>query len=292
MRKVLDRCNMAASVFIAMGIALVGTMTLNIGLVIQKSEANKLPIINFRNPKSFLYFLACGKWILGTFLTFIGWGAFFLAVTLAPVSLIAPLNNAGVLVLVLIAVSILRETISLFEWSGVILTILSVIIMGITAEQAQEAGSAFNPQLLVIFVFLSLLILILAYIVHILYLPTKYGILLSLTAGISTGLGAVFTKALSTTWDETLFFFNMNIYLLLIFQTISFITLQAAFQQERAIIVVPVTNSFGTLIPLIIGIFVFMETVSSLQVLGILGIIVGTSILFQFGDQTPTKSGE
>jgi multidrug transporter EmrE-like cation transporter len=73
--------------------------------------------------------------------------------------------------------------------------------------------------------------------------------------------------------------------LVAIFQILSFLTLQTAFQQERATIIVPLFNSFATLLPLVYGVFIFSEIVPIGQLVGILLIVLGASALFQFSGQ-------
>ena len=95
---------------IAIIIALTGTIILNIGFALQKSEVENLPVISLRELKSTSKaFLACKRWLLGTGLTSFGWLFFLIAISLAPLTVIAPLGNVGILVLVFLAIVYFKE---------------------------------------------------------------------------------------------------------------------------------------------------------------------------------------
>ena len=113
------------------------------------------------------------------------------------------------------------------------------------------------------------------------WFPTKSGSVLGIASGITAGLGATYTKLLSLVHDEIAVIFFILL-IIIVFQILSFISLQAAFKEERATIVVPLFNSFSALLPIIFGVGVFYEVVPMGQMLGILLIVVGSSMLFRY----------
>ncbi|MFX0149689.1 MAG: EamA family transporter [Candidatus Hodarchaeota archaeon] len=269
-------------------LVLIGTATLNIGFLLQKSEAHKLPnILINKSFESFLKFFQCRKWILGTSLTSIGWILFLIAVSLAPISLIAPLNNSGIIILALIATIYFGEKFRSFEWMGFGAIIIGIILISFTANISNtEENLNFDSSLLLLTVMIALLIFLGIGIVQYFQFPNKTGAFLGATSGLFGGLGAVFTKSLTITFvhGNELIVILANLVLFILSQLLSFVFLQTAFRKERAILVVPLFNSFTTLIPVIIGLIAFYEVITGVQLFGIALILIGSSALFQFSD--------
>ncbi|MHA1944947.1 MAG: DMT family transporter [Candidatus Hodarchaeales archaeon] len=265
-------------------IALIGTCSLNIGFLLQKSEASDLPSIKGQRIfETLTLVLKCRKWLFGTLLTSTGWILFLIAITLAPLSVIAPLNNAGVLVLVLFAILYLNEKLNLYEWIGLASIILGVILIPIFSHSQTTENSIFDSSFVLIVTLLMIIGLLLLGIIQNKLAPTKSGAFLGFASGITGGLGAVYTKVLSLVYDDIasiIFVF----FWFLVFQLLSFLTLQTAFQRERATVVVPLFNSFSTLLPVVFGVLAFYETIPIGQMFGIILIVVGASALFQFSE--------
>jgi uncharacterized membrane protein len=265
-------------------IALIGTCSLNIGFLLQKSEASDLPSIKGQKIlETLALVLKCRRWLFGTLLTSTGWILFLIAITLAPLSVIAPLNNAGVIVLVLFAILYLKEKLNLYEWIGLAAIIFGVILIPIYSIPQTTGISIFDSSFVLLLTLLMIIGLFILGIIQNKLAPTKSGSFLGFVSGITGGLGAVYTKVLSIIYDD---FFSLIIVvtLFLIFQLLSFLTLQTAFQRERATVVVPLFNSFSTLLPVIFGVIAFYETIPIGQMIGIFFIVIGASALFQFSD--------
>ena len=265
-------------------IALIGTCSLNIGFLLQKSEASDLPSIKGQRIfETLSLVLKCRKWLFGTLLTSTGWILFLVAITLAPLSVIAPLNNAGVLVLVLFAILYLNEKLNVYEWIGLSAIILGVIFIPLFSESQTTENPIFDSSFLLTLTFLMSIGLILLGVIQNKLAPAKSGAYLGFASGITGGFGAVYTKVLSLVLDDMISII-LVFTLFLLFQLLSFLTLQTAFQRERATVVVPLFNSFSTLLPVVFGVLVFYETIPIGQMIGILFIVIGASALFQFSD--------
>ncbi|MHA1542093.1 MAG: EamA family transporter [Candidatus Hodarchaeales archaeon] len=265
-------------------IALIGTCSLNIGFLLQKSEASDLPSIKGQKIlETLTLVLKCRKWLFGTLLTSTGWVLFLIAITLAPLSVIAPLNNAGVLVLVLFAILYLNEKLNFYEWFGLAAIISGVILIPIFSIPQTTEIKTFDSSFVLLLTFLMIIGLSILGIIQNKLAPTKSGAFLGFASGITGGLGAVYTKVLSLVLDDIIsiiFVFSW----FLVFQLISFLTLQTAFQRERATVVVPLFNSFSTLLPVVFGVLAFYETIPIGQMIGIFLIVIGASALFQFSE--------
>lgn len=269
---------------IAIIIALTGTIILNIGFALQKSEVENLPTISFRELKNTAKaFLACKRWLLGTGLTSLGWIFFLIAISLAPLTVIAPLGNVGILVLVLLAFLYFKETLLGYEYLAFFAVMIGVFLISLNSTTA-ETVTDYDDLSLFILITLIVIILGLIGVIQYYWFPRNHGVFLGLISGITGGLGAVFTKIMTLSLQVPLEFLIFFI-LFVLSQGFSFMSLQSAFQKERALIVVPLFNSFSTIIPIIIGLFIFHEIVSLSLLMGILMILIGSSLLFRFSVQ-------
>ncbi|MCK4847832.1 MAG: EamA family transporter [Candidatus Heimdallarchaeota archaeon] len=265
-------------------IALSGTCALNIGFLLQKSDASNLPSIKSSNVlQTFLLVMKCRKWLLGTILTSTGWILFLIAISLAPLSVIAPLGNAGVLVLVVFAIIYLDEKLNFYEWIGLVIIIAGVILIPLFSPPLTAETLVFDSSFIIILTLVFIMSLLIIAIIQKRIAPTKSGAFLGIASGITAGLGAVYTKVLSLVFEE-IFLLLLVLTIFLIFQLISFLTLQTAFQRERATVVVPLFNSFSTLLPVIFGVLTFSESIPIGQMVGIILIVIGASALFQFSE--------
>jgi uncharacterized membrane protein len=276
---------------IAIIIALTGTIILNIGFALQKSEVKNLPVISLRELKSTVKaFLACKRWLLGSGLTSLGWLFFLIAISLAPLTVIAPLGNVGVLVLVFLAIVYFKEKLLGYEYIAFILVLVGVLIITLNSTTPVNITNYDSMQLFFLVILISSSVGLLG-IIQFSWFPKNRGTFLGLTSGITGGFGAVFTKTMTLSFQapiELILFFVLFV----LSQGLSFVSLQSAFQRERALIVVPLFNSFSTIVPIIIGLFVFHEIISPLQFVGILIIIIGSSTLFRFNMQQESSLDE
>ncbi len=274
---------------VAILLAVLGTSSINFGFLLQKSKADSITFSAKEPLTSILSILNQKLWLFGFFLTAIGWVFFLFAYSLAPVSIIAPLNNVGILVLVGVAVFWLKEKLSSFEWLGIIIVFLGIIIVSFSSIASETQEIAFERLSLVLTTLICLILLSTTLIFPYIFNKRSSGIFYSIASGIAGGLAAIFTKILTivlTDLNELIIFAAIFLF----FQTLSFLTLQAGFQEERAMITIPLFNSFSTIVPILGGIFIFLETLNVFQILGILFMLLGSSALFNFS--TPSKEKE
>ncbi|MHA1975483.1 MAG: DMT family transporter [Candidatus Hodarchaeales archaeon] len=275
---------------IAIFVALFGTIILNIGFILQKSEAAQLPPFISKNISvTAKQILKCRRWMVGTLLTTCGWLFFLIAITLAPLTVIAPLSNAGVIILATIAYFYLRESLRMYEWIGFIAILVGVTFIPIYAIPITNNEIELNTFLLLGLTSVCLVGLLILKISQKILFPLKNGSILGIASGVTAGLGSAYTKLLGSLTEDVIPLVGALIFVA-IFQILSFLTLQTAFQQERATVVVPLFNSFATLIPLVYGVSIFAEVIPIGQLVGIILIVLGASALFQFsGEEFSSK---
>ncbi len=270
-------------------IAIAGSCILNLGFFLQKQQASQLPSFLPIKPIYFFKRLFTYKtWILGTFCTFIGWILYFLAIAVAPISVVAPVQNIGIIFLAFLAIILLNESFRFLELIGLGLTLFGLINISFESKSITLTNNLYDGSNLLIFLSFIILFVFLLLISQNFWFPDKSGILLGLISGISAGIGSIFTKLFTI---QVGFSFEAWLFLgiFILCQLISFFTLQTGFQRERAIVVVPIFFSFSTLIPTIAGLISFYETISLIQWVGILLIIIGTSTFFKFSNIENTK---
>jgi drug/metabolite transporter (DMT)-like permease len=242
---------------------------------------------------TFKEFMKCKIWIFGTLLGVGGWLLYFLALGMAPLSIIQPVLGFGMVVLALCAVFYLKESLKLLEWVAVIIVTLGVIMIGcsITPDRERAAVAIATHPLLLVTVLTIALAILSAAMTRIKKLGIGAEVSLGICCGFLFGTGAIYTKAMavdistSGSWILTDLFLSPYPYGVVGFNAIGFIVLQGAFQRGRALIVTPVGGGLGTLIPVVGGVIVFGEmfpqewVLSTLRITGLAIIIIGTVML-------------
>jgi drug/metabolite transporter (DMT)-like permease len=264
---------------------------LNIGFVLQKKAAATLPVIEeqsiWRNLRNFFTNIT---WLLGFLLININFFIFLFAVEFGSLSLVTPIAGVGLVVLVIFSFFYLKEPITKSEIIGIITIISGVIILGVT-NPASESTYTLNEMngffkeyraIIYIIIFTSLMIGMVTFSL-IKKIPIA-GALLGMSSGFASGLGVIFTKAVTGGFETSNFwatFVNAMkqwewwIYFLLLlgFNIASTIFLQLGYQKSKAVIVSPLFSIASLVIPVLGGLIIFLEW-STYSI----GIIAGKSI--------------
>lgn len=222
------------------------------------------------------------RWVLGTSATTLGWVLFVYATSLGDISLVQPLMSAGDFILVVLAVLFLSEKLSKYEWAGVILTILGAVALAWDprgAEPQEYSRIAF-----------WLLVAITVGIGGALFLFNQSSerpeVLLAPIVGLSFGLGAVLTKAMTANRLEDgkqaldiVLLIDPLLYAVVVANAIGLVLLQVAFRRGRASVIVPIQLALANAVTVIAGLVVFSETISISRWIGIVLIVLGTALL-------------
>lgn len=271
-------------------IAITGSCVLNLGFFLQKQEASQLPSFFPLRPIYFFQNLLSRKiWILGTFCTCIGWILNFFAIAIAPITIIAPFQNVGIIFLAFLAVIFLNESFHSLELIGLGFTLFGLLCISFESNTMIYTNNFYDGNCTFIYLSFIMIFVFIMVIGQKIWFPDKLGVLLGLVSGISAGIGSIFTKLLTI---ELGFSIEAGLFMgiLILCQIISFFTLQTGFQRERAMILVPIFFGFSTLIPTIGGLISFYEKISLIQWVGILLIIIGTSSFFKFSNNKKFKN--
>ncbi|MFX0070954.1 MAG: DMT family transporter [Candidatus Hermodarchaeota archaeon] len=255
-------------------VGIIAYTLLYLGKVIQKYA-----IENIKEKKS-IKNIHSGTWIFGTFLTALFLVIHWIALLIAPINIIAPLEGIGLIFFLIFSHILLKEKLIKIEFFGIILVIIGtfcVTFFNPNLSTIQKADYNFNS-----FIILTIFILAIEFVlIFILTLkkPKFVGLLLSITAGTFMALETV-TKRITVIPDITItIIFSI---LTIVFGILSLFFTQLAFAKTKANIVIPSFTSTSISLAIIIGIIVLNESIILIQIIGIFLIITGVIFLTAF----------
>lgn len=112
-------------------LAILAYTTLNVGLVLEKRGAVELPAIETAGVgRSLRSFIRNPWWLTGFLLTNVQLVPLFAALSLGPLSLVAPMTGVGLVVLAGLSVAFLREPFSRWMALGITLTVAGIAVLG------------------------------------------------------------------------------------------------------------------------------------------------------------------
>ncbi len=281
------------SVFLGVLLAVIATSLINYSNFIQKRELGKLPRIGSESPlKTIRAFLNCAPWLRAQGIQIIGAWTHNIAVGIAPLSIVQPINASGVCLLVVLAITRLREKPSIVDWLGIASIVSGVISLGITLVRTPGGKHEYRPLILWFFVALMLIVSLSSLITSFIRRDERSSSFLGIGVGMMVGLTAVLTKTawsdITGRWGELKiagFVFSSSFWMAVALTIISMIFFQTALQRGAAVIVVPLVTGFSNMIPIIVGFVAFREPFPTgvvmifLRLLSILLIIGGATLL-------------
>ncbi len=180
-------------------LALACALTNNVGFLFKHRGACAAPEVDFRHP------FATARSLFGSRLFSIGmaiaaaaWLLHVAAMAVAPLSLVQSVLAGGVVLLALMAQRSFGLAISPRQWTGIVLTAVGLLVLGVTLPSVHGAHSRFSPAAMTAFE-ASLLVLGALLIAgrHLGASARLQGFMLGAAAGIMFGVSDVAVKALS-----------------------------------------------------------------------------------------------
>jgi len=277
---------------LAVILATAATVMINYSGYMQKRELDKLPLIGSQSPlQTVKAFLACRPWLEAQGLQFAGTFIKGIAVGLAPLSVVQPINTAGIAVLALLAITRLGERPSLSDWLGIGTIVTGLFMLGRSLIGVPSKAFSYNPFVLWFFVILFFAVAGVSLFNGITKKGKQAANLIALANGVLIGLTAVLIKLAwndfgSRFWAHGFRNALCSPYIWVVF-FLPFVTLvfdQMAMQRGKAIVVVPITTGMSNLIPIIIGLLAMHEPMPStagmfLLRLGSFFFIIGGAII-------------
>jgi drug/metabolite transporter (DMT)-like permease len=281
------------SIWSAIALSLVATSCYQLGAVMQKIGADRMPRIEFRlgQPDVVRAFFRSPVWLGGIAVTTAGWVLFLKAIANAPVSIVQPVLGFGLCLLAFLSVVLLKERLRPLEWCGIALVIGGIVLLGVSgAQEARRAASISPTALLVVSLAMAAL---LAGAVRLARagLGVPLPVVLGCATGVLIGLGALYSKALFVSLDAKSPEVAWLVFLpLTLIANVSGMWIQqAGFQHGRALIVVAmnaVTNKVVSIVGGMVTLGELLPAEASLalaRVAGFAAVLIGTAILARFG---------
>ncbi len=271
MPDLMDAATMAT--VLGMGIMLVAVTILNTGIVMQKKAVDRMPLFETMGTLAVLGRLARSPlWLVGWILNVVAVILNMVALGQADMTVIQPLHGVGLIVLVVLSRRYLQESISVREWVGVGLAVLSVAVLGVAGEQSQsvttpEAAVAqyLQPRALAMSIGIVTLGIVL-------WMSCRWprfrsgGVVLAFLSGTFSVVGLTFSKGLIVvvnleglgpaltrldTWVLAALFFAAAV--------LAIGLQQAALQRGKAVLVTPIISLTLVAVPVPVGAVIFGE---------------------------------
>ncbi len=281
-------------------IMLVATSMTNVGAVLQKKAVDALPPFD-KTP-----LLDSAKAVLRTPLWLVGWlmattalVGNMVALGLADISVIQPLNGFGLVVLALFSRAYLGERLTGLTLAGVGFVIGGVVIVGAVApasrafvDPGELLGVYLEPRALATLVGLVFAAGMLAVLAR--RVERVAGVLFALAAATCSVVGLTFSKGFFGLITLQGFVATLRLPgawlllgLLLTFSITALALQQLSFQRGRAVVVTSVFAATGVALPLVTGLLVFAERLQGAVWLAAALIVVGVVLL---GRRVPEAS--
>src|SRR5215475_412657 len=129
------------SIWTAIVLALLATCCYQVGTVMQKLGADRMPRIRLGAGQRHVVraFLRSPIWVGGLAVSACGWALFLKAIANAPVSIVQPVLGFGLCLLALFSVVFLHERLRPVEWLGIGLMVSGVVLLGISGGHEASA---------------------------------------------------------------------------------------------------------------------------------------------------------
>lgn len=282
-------------------ITLLSCVLFSVGSAMQKhGVSTTFPKISFSTfiskRKEILYSIVKNwLWVVGVIFWFLGWILHFQALK-EDISVVQPLMNTQIFVVVLIGIFILKEKLLFYEWIGIGILILGAIVLSFTGVKTAEKKVVEGFSLFVLTsIIVGIMVLIVLLTKKMKGTPWEAG--LAIIAGLLFSINAIYMKTTTNIITQSGIDFSLSSpyvwfkvlttpYFLgvVIAGPLGFIATQAAFSHGRAAIVVPISATVSMLLPVISAVVVFKEDVTLLRLIGITIILIGTLFLYRKGE--------
>jgi len=250
-------------VILYLSLAMVSSVLLALGLLMMKAQSDHLPVAAGANIlRSVVAWIRDPMWIGGLGVQTAGWALYVIAVSQAPVSMVAVMMQGGIAMFVVGSVLILGERARLREWTGIAAIVFGMVMLTLSIPEGQVEG-ALQPNTLLA---LSAILLVAGLAPMNVARLKHSGAAAAIFSGVAFGLGGLFTKAMTDTFlgnDAGPFALriaaNPYVYGVIVTNIAGIVMLQNSFHSARGIIVMPLSSALSNLVPIAGGMLAFGE---------------------------------
>lgn len=283
-------------------LAVIATGLINYATYLMKRELDTLPRIGSQSTFATIRaFLNCSPWLRAQGLQILGTGTHAVALALAPLSIVQPINASGICLLVLLAVTRLKERASAVDWMGIISIVVGVAVLGVTLVQSTEKAATPHTVVLWFFIVLMIGVSLFSLVSAFTRKDERTSSFLGIGVGLLVGLTSIFIKMawtdLGNRWGEYRvagFIFSLYFWMAIAITLFCMVLFQIALQRGSAIVVIPLVTGFSNMIPIVVGLLAFREPFpkTSLMIglrLGSILLIIGGAILLSLRREGSSK---
>ena len=243
-------------------LAVVASALMALGLLMMKTRSAHLPMAAGANViGAILAWIRDPMWIGGLGVQTVGWACYVIAVSKAPVSMVAVMGQGGIALFVVASVVILGERANAREWAGIGAIVIGMLMLALSLSGGETEG-AFEPGTLLMF---TVVLTIVGLAPMAVPRMNASGAAAAIFSGVAFGLGGLFTKAMilevaGETGSLALRIVSCPyVYGVLAANIIGIVMLQNSFHAARAIIAMPLSGALSNIVPIIGGMIVFGE---------------------------------
>lgn len=278
------------------GVALLATTAYNAGLVVEKQALGRLPAINGRRAVAMAASLITSpRWLTGFGLMLCGLGFQVLSLMLAPVTVVQPIMASGVAIVLILSRVILREHLSRRQYAYVAVMAVSVIMLALSTGGNSQVGHRVAALQIAAVAVPSCLFALGIAVTAVQAGSRKHrmpvtGVSYGIATGLFYGVAALAIKALSGAILHSHGVFALLIavvsspylYVMGACSAAGLLLFQTALQRCRISIVAPVSNVLGSIYFMVVGTWLFHESLPSqpvLLALRLVGIVVACVVV-------------
>ena len=246
-----------------LSLAMVSSVLLALGLLMMKSRSDHLPVAAGANIiRSIIAWIRDPMWFGGLGVQTAGWALYVIAVSQAPVSMVAVMMQGGIALFVVGSVLILGERARLREWTGIGAIVFGMVMLTLSIPNGQVEG-ALQPNTLLA---LSAILLVAGLAPMNVARLKHSGAAAAIFSGVAFGLGGLFTKAMTDTFlgndagpVALRIAANPYVYGVIVTNIAGIVMLQNSFHSARGIIAMPLSSALSNLVPIAGGMLAFGE---------------------------------
>lgn len=253
---------MSEPIALFLGLGIGASVLLAVGFLLMKSRAAELaPAEGAGFLRALAQWFSDCIWLAGLALQLVGYALYLVALTGAPVSMLAVMMQAGTGVFVLFSVILFHERASIAEWVGIAGVFVAMVLLGASLEQHAAESSA-DISALVIATVVGLVVAGVPY----LSAPLR-GVASAFASGIVFGLASLYAKAMMQTFatEDSSFWSGIQTmltawpYLAAVANFSGLVLLQNSFHWSRGIVAMPLSSALSNLVPIVGGMLAFGE---------------------------------
>ncbi len=299
------------TIILGISLAILATCMVNIGVALQKKGLmDGLPELDLQGGvsglgSSFANYFRNKYWVIGFALGIVGWIPYVIAQGFVGIIIVQPLQNVGLIVMVICANRMLNEKITVVEIAAIGLLIFSTVLIALS-----EISSVYIDLSSFILPFLIFLLIIFLIVIMSVLIGKKLkqrnitALFKIIVAGLLFSLGGLFGNILAQAyvdasiniislfgWAEVLFgvfWFDyahlwvfLGFYGLIAFNFVGIVYQNNGMQKGKAVVLWPIQTSINLVVPIIVGFVVFNQTVLNLPLflIAIILILIATLVL-------------